>query len=200
MLLDKWNLLRTFWIFGRYLLSSPFNFSTTWHVKYNINVCQWSFLLIRIQRNVRHKLWHSWRSQDFSQSSLLDSCKHLGNTTTNKIDGCQEDLRIKRAKYISKNIEINLEFHFSAADTRIQVNSISNTYFSGSPLWNLFSPGAERFVGSYNRSIKSMMKLPLATSLVSDSKFWDPMNTALGKRQAAAIYLYLVEVLQHHIT
>ena len=93
----------------------------------------------------------------------VDHCKHLGNTIKNTIDGCQEDMRIKRAKYIAKNIEINQEFHFSAASTRLQINSIWNTHFSGSPLWSLFSPGTERFVGSYNRSIKSMMRLPLDT-------------------------------------
>ena len=72
-------------------------------------------------------------------------------------------MKIKRARYISKNCEINQEFHFAAASTRVQVNRIWNTHFSGSPLWNLFSPGAERIVGSYNRSIKCMMQLPLAT-------------------------------------
>ena len=60
-------------------------------------------------------------------------------------------------------IELNQEFHFSAAATKLQVNSIWNTHFTGSPLWNLFSPGAEKLIGSYNRSIKSMMKLPLET-------------------------------------
>ena len=93
----------------------------------------------------------------------VDQCKHLGNTIENTINGCQEDMRLKRAKYISKNIEINQEFHFAAASTRLRVNSIWNTHFSGSPLWNLFSPGAERMIGSYNRSIKSMMRLPLET-------------------------------------
>ena len=93
----------------------------------------------------------------------VDHCKHLGNNIKNVIDGCQEDMRIKRAKYISKNVEINQGFHFAAASTRIQVNNIWNTHFSGSPLWNLFSPGAERIIGSYNRSLKCMMKLPLAT-------------------------------------
>ena len=93
----------------------------------------------------------------------VNQCTHLGNTIRNVSDGFQENMKIKRAKYISKNCEINQEFHFAAASTRVQVNRIWNTHFSGSPLWNLFSPGAERIVGSYNRSIKCMMKLPLAT-------------------------------------
>ena len=104
----------------------------------------------------------------------VDSCKHLGNTIKNTIDGCQEDMRIKRAKYISKNIEINQEFHFAAASTRVRVNSIWNTHFSSSPLWNLFSPGVEGIVGSYNRSLKSMMKLPLATLWLPPRAFVQP--------------------------
>ena len=30
-----------------------------------------------------------------------DRCKHLGTTITNKIDGCEEDIRIKNAMYTS---------------------------------------------------------------------------------------------------
>ena len=93
----------------------------------------------------------------------VEQCKHLGNIIKNVSDGFQEDMKVKRAKYISKNIEINQEFYFAASATRVKVNNIWNTHFSGSPLWNLFSPGTDRIIGSYNRSIKCMMKLPLAT-------------------------------------
>ena len=93
----------------------------------------------------------------------VDHCKHLGNTIQNTIYGCQEDIRIKRAKCISKNIELNREFHFLAASTRLKINSIWNTHFSGSPLWSLFSRGTETLTASYNRSIKSMMRMPLET-------------------------------------
>ena len=72
-------------------------------------------------------------------------------------------MKIKRAQYISKNIEINQELHFAAASTKLKINNIWNTHFSGSPLWNLFSPGAEQFLGSYNKSMKCMLKLPLET-------------------------------------
>ena len=93
----------------------------------------------------------------------VSQCTHLGNTIKNVSDGFQEDIKIKRARYISKNVEINQEFYFAAGATRVQVNRIWNTHFSGSPIWNLFSPGAEQMVGSYNRSIKCMLQLPLAT-------------------------------------
>ena len=93
----------------------------------------------------------------------VSQCTHLGNTIKNASDGFQEDIKIKRARYISKNVEINQEFYFAAGATRVQVNRIWNTHFSGSPIWNLFSPGAEQMVGSYNRSFKCMLQLPLAT-------------------------------------
>ena len=72
-------------------------------------------------------------------------------------------MRIKRARYISKNIELNQEFHFSHARTKIEVNKIWNTHFTGSPLWNLFSEGAIKVESSYNKSMKCMMDLPYAT-------------------------------------
>jgi hypothetical protein len=78
----------------------------------------------------------------------VDKIVHLGNTITDKIDIVTEDMNIKRARYISKNIEINQEFHFAAAET---------------VLWDLCSPAAIRLESSYNRSMKVMMNLPLAT-------------------------------------
>ena len=71
----------------------------------------------------------------------VDNCKHLGNNLKNVIDGCHEDMRIKAAKYVSKNIELNQEFYFSHPRTKIEINKIWNTHFTGSPLWNLFSDG-----------------------------------------------------------
>ena len=92
-----------------------------------------------------------------------DKVKHLGITITNKIDGCEEDLKIKNAMYVEKNIELNQEFFFAHPRTKIKVNSIYNSHFTSSPLWNLFGNGAKKIISSYNRSIKSMMDLPLAT-------------------------------------
>ena len=72
-------------------------------------------------------------------------------------------MKIKSAKYISKNIEINQEFHFSHPKTKIMVNKIWNTHFTGSPLWNLFSDGSQNIEVSYNKSIKHKMNLHYAT-------------------------------------
>ena len=93
----------------------------------------------------------------------VDNCKHLGNHLKNVIDGCQEDMRIKSARYVSKNIELNQEFYFSHPETKIEINKIWNTHFTGSTLWNLFSDGALKIESCYNRSLKYMMDLPYAT-------------------------------------
>ena len=92
-----------------------------------------------------------------------DKCKHLGTTITTKIDGCEEDMRIKNAMYIEKNIELNQEFHFAHPSTKLRVNSIYNSHYTSSPLWNLFGAGALKIESSFNRSVKVMLDLPLGT-------------------------------------
>jgi hypothetical protein len=92
-----------------------------------------------------------------------DHCNHLGNYLENKIDGMKQDLRIKQANYIDKNNDLEKEFHFCHPQTKFKVNSIYNTHFTGSPLWNLFSPEAVKMEGTWNRSVKVMYDLPYAT-------------------------------------
>ena len=90
-----------------------------------------------------------------------DMCKHLGTTITNKIDGCEEDIRIKNAMYIGKNLELNQEFYFAHTTTKLRVNNIYNSHYTSSPLWNLFGHGALKIESSFNRSVKVMFGLPL---------------------------------------
>ena len=92
-----------------------------------------------------------------------DKCKHLGTTISNKVDGCEEDMRVKNAMHIEKNIELNQEFFFAHPSTKLLVNQIYNSHYTSSPLWNLFGSGAARIEGSYNRSVKIMLDLPYAT-------------------------------------
>ena len=49
--------------------------------------------------------------------------KHLGVTIGNKIDGCYQDITIKNAQYISKNIELN-QVHFANPFTKLRLNKI----------------------------------------------------------------------------
>ena len=46
----------------------------------------------------------------------------------------QTDMKIKTAKYVSKNIENYQEFSFAAAKTRLKLNNIYNTSWYGSTL------------------------------------------------------------------
>ena len=88
---------------------------------------------------------------------------HLGVTIGNKIDGCYQDITIKNAQYISKNIELNQEFHFAHPLTKLKLNQIHNSHYYGSPLWDLFGTGAIKVESSYNKSVKAMLDLPIAT-------------------------------------
>ena len=81
----------------------------------------------------------------------------------NKIDGCEHDMVTKNAQYVAKNIELNQEFSFAHPNTKLKINQIYNSHYSGSPLWNLFGRGSLSIESSYNRSVKVMFDLPYAT-------------------------------------
>ena len=91
----------------------------------------------------------------------VDSFKHLGNTIVNTPEFTKQDINIKRAQFVTKNIELNQEFHFANAETKFSINQIFNSHYTGSPLWNLFSAEEIRFESSYNTSIKIIYDLPL---------------------------------------
>ena len=65
--------------------------------------------------------------------------KHLGMNLENKIDGCQQDIKVKNAQYIGKNLELNQEFYFSHPFTKLKLNQIYNSHYSGSVLWGSVS-------------------------------------------------------------
>ena len=70
---------------------------------------------------------------------------------------------MRAAQYDGKNIKLNQEFSFAHPATKIKLNQIYNSHFSGSPLWNLFGPGALGIESTYNKSVKVMLDLPFAT-------------------------------------
>ena len=93
----------------------------------------------------------------------VSSAKHLGIIIENKIDGLKKDILVKRAAFIQKNNEINQEFHFSHPNTKIKINSIYNSHFTGSCLWNLFSRIAVMVENSWNVSTRIMLDLARET-------------------------------------
>jgi hypothetical protein len=92
-----------------------------------------------------------------------DKTRPIGIDIENKIYGCEHDMKVKRAKYIDKNIELNQEFFFAHPSTKVKLNQIYNSHYSGSPLWDLFGQGAASIEASFNRSVKVMLDLPFAT-------------------------------------
>ena len=64
------------------------------------------------------------------QSAWVDRIFHLGNTLTNDSNITDDEMTLKKARYIAQNIEINQEFYFSTA-----------SLLDGSLLYGLFLTG-----------------------------------------------------------
>ena len=62
----------------------------------------------------------------------VSSLKHLGTMVTNTIDGCQQDMRQKNARYIDKNCTLDQEFYFAHPSVKLKLNTIYNSHFYGS--------------------------------------------------------------------
>ena len=88
---------------------------------------------------------------------------HLGNHVSNSYDGMRHDIKVKRANFINKNIELNQEFSFCHPSTKVKMNHIYNFHFTGSSLWDLFSREAIMLENSWNTSVRVMFDLPLQT-------------------------------------
>ena len=88
---------------------------------------------------------------------------HLGNHISNQHNGMKHDITIKRANFISKNIDLNQEFYFCHPSTKVKMNTIYNLHFTGSSLWDLFAKEAIMVEKSWNTSVRIMFDLPLQT-------------------------------------
>ena len=85
------------------------------------------------------------------------------NHFNNQTDGMRQDVKVKRANFINKNIELNQEFSFSHPLTKVKMNLIFNFQFNGSPVWDLFSKEAIMLENSWNTAVKVMFDLPVQT-------------------------------------
>jgi hypothetical protein len=93
----------------------------------------------------------------------VDKIKHLGNTISNVMDGNQMDCKVKTAKYIDKNNTLCQEFFFAHPQSKVAINNIYNSHFTGCQLWRFGTRQMEKLESTYNRSIKIMLDLPWAT-------------------------------------
>ena len=90
----------------------------------------------------------------------VQKAKYLGNTIESIMNDLSKDVRIKRARYIEKNVELCQEFPFAHPEVKCQLNKIYNSSFPGSVLYNLtFSP-VQQIISSWSVSVRQMWGLP----------------------------------------
>ena len=90
----------------------------------------------------------------------VTSAKHLGCRMTNTSGALTKDIMEKRAIFINRVNELNQEFYFAHPLTKVRINNVFNSYFYGSPLWNLFGKEADRLEKSWNVAQRILMGLP----------------------------------------
>ena len=93
----------------------------------------------------------------------VNAFKHLGNNISNQHCLTDQDISVKRAIFVNNCIELNQEFSFADPDTKWKIGQIYNSHYTGSPIWDLFGPEALHLESSYNRNVKIVYDLPLAT-------------------------------------
>ena len=98
-----------------------------------------------------------------NQLPWVNQVTHLGIILTNQKDILANDMSVKKATYISKNIELNQEFNFAAPETKLKENAIYNFSWYGSVLYNLYNIEAVKLESTYNKSVKVMLDLPYGT-------------------------------------
>ena len=90
----------------------------------------------------------------------VNKAKYLGNELENIPCGLSKDAKMKRAKYIERNIELNQEFPYAHPDVKCKINRIYNSSFPGSVLYDLTSDSVKMLVNSWSVSIRQMWLLP----------------------------------------
>ena len=115
----------------------------------------------------------------------VETCKHLGTRIYNTPGSIlNRDIREKRAQYIQRNNELMQEFHFAHCTMKAKINSIFNSHFYGSVLWDLFGKEAEMTFNTWNSSIRKMFRLDRRTHryLIEPLSNTEHIKIALMKR------------------
>ena len=93
----------------------------------------------------------------------VDRIKHLGTTISSGKIKSEQDIMQKRARFIEKCNNISQEFPYAHPVTKVKLNTIYNSHFYGSSLWDFSCESFQKFESSYNRSVKIMYNLPYET-------------------------------------
>ena len=122
-----------------------------------------------INPNISKTKWIAFLKEDGDLTKLLlcdnllpwvKNVKHLGIKLENKFGSIlKQDIRGKRAQYIQRNNEIMQEFNFAHPSTKMQLNCIYNTHFTGSVIWDLFSSESIMIENTWNVSIRNVFNL-----------------------------------------
>ena len=91
----------------------------------------------------------------------VQSAKYLGNVIEDIPDGFCKDSWQKRARYIERNIELNLEFPTAHPEVKCRINRIYNTSYPGSVLYDMTSNSANQLINSWSVSVRQMWGLPM---------------------------------------
>ena len=92
----------------------------------------------------------------------VTSADHLGHTF-NQSCSMDQEIRIKRAKYIEKTVEIRNTFSWAHPNQMIRAGDIYAGDHYGSNLWLLSSSTAEMYFKSWNTFIKLCWGVPRST-------------------------------------
>jgi hypothetical protein len=76
----------------------------------------------------------------------------------------ENDVALKRGKFIGKIHSLNQDLHFYSPHLLIKLYNIYCCSFYGSNLYDLFSAELEKFYSSWNIAVKIVFKLPHLTS------------------------------------
>ena len=91
----------------------------------------------------------------------VTKAKYLGNDIDACGKGLSSDVKVKRAKYIERNVEINQEFPFAHPEVKCKLNQIYNSSFPGSTLYDLFSSPVTQLIISCSILVRQMGDLPV---------------------------------------
>ena len=87
----------------------------------------------------------------------VNRAKYLGNFIEDVPNGLQFDAKVKRAKYIERNVELGQEFQLAHPEVKCKINRIYNLSFPGSTLYDITLESVRQLVNSWSVSVRQML-------------------------------------------
>ena len=92
----------------------------------------------------------------------VDTALHLGHTLHKSLS-MDQDTKVRRARFISKSVEVRGQFSFAHPQQVLRAVQVYCGDAYGSPLWHLDSPSATSFFKSWSSCVRRVFYLPLNT-------------------------------------